>query len=204
MKLSSISLIAVTLAAITGCAIATPVPLHVRALQQGERDIEIYSREAEVVVEREVNGELVDLVARHKPNYKTVTKDLRESALSNVVANLACTSVASQSCVNSHDRDEWLRKGQKHLIASSDLTKRREDRLRHPSRQVELQADMDLAKHHRGEAKKTIEDAKRFVTNPHFVPTGAASKALSLLGKEAGPAINGQKSVYDRVNHVHT
>ena len=59
MKLSSTSLIAATLTAITCSAIATPVPLHARALQQF--DIEISSREAEVaLVEREVYGELVD------------------------------------------------------------------------------------------------------------------------------------------------
>jgi len=204
MKLSSISLIAATLATITGCAIATPVPLHVRALQQGKRDIEIYSREAEVVVEREVNGELVELVARHKPNYKTVAKDLRESALFNKKAYEK--AIWATQFHEGHDQKEWFEKGEKHRDASSDLDRKADKReaARGSSHQIELHADMDFAKHHRGEAKKTIVDAYRAVAKARFVPTGAGSKALYLLGGDALPAIIGQKSVYDRVNHVHT
>ena len=69
MKLSSTSLIAATLAAITCSAIATPVPLHARALQQlNSFDIEIYNREAEVaLVEREVYGEPVDNLFTRQP-----------------------------------------------------------------------------------------------------------------------------------------
>jgi len=206
MKLSSISLIAVTLAAITGCAIATPVPLHVRALQQGERDIGIYSREAEVVVEREVNGELVDnLFTRHNQlDHETVAKHLRESALFNERAYEH--AIRATQFHEGHDQKEWFQKGEKHTDARSDLDRKADKReaARGSSHQIELHADMDFAKHHRGEAKKTIVDANRAVAKARFVPTGAGSKALYLLGGDALPAIIGQKSVYDRVNHVHT
>jgi len=69
MKLSSTYLITAILAAITCSAIATPVPLHARALQQlNSFDIQIYNREAEVaLVEREVYGEPVDNLFTRQP-----------------------------------------------------------------------------------------------------------------------------------------
>lgn len=74
MKLSLISLIAATLAGIAGSAVATPVPLHARTLQQVdsyERDINIYSRETEVLVRRGVNGAVDNLFLRQPPSHPT-------------------------------------------------------------------------------------------------------------------------------------
>jgi len=65
MKLSLVSLIPAALAAIAGTmTIATPGPLHVRALEDvnsSERDIDVYSRESGLaLLKRDADGEFVD------------------------------------------------------------------------------------------------------------------------------------------------
>ena len=75
MKFSSVSLIAATLAAIAGGAIAAPRPLHSRALEPvnsiSERDV---SRESGLTL-REVDGEFVDnLVIRTGDPYQYHTR----------------------------------------------------------------------------------------------------------------------------------
>jgi len=77
MRLSSVSVIAVALAAIAGSALAAPGPgpLHARALEDVnsriERDVDVYIRESGLLLERELDGEFVDdLVTRTQGGYR--------------------------------------------------------------------------------------------------------------------------------------
>jgi len=84
MKLSSISLIAVTLAAITGCAIATPVLLHARASQlqsDNIRDLKDVAKKASMASKHADTAAYYVPDSEKRPIWRKTAASLRLSSL---------------------------------------------------------------------------------------------------------------------------
>ena len=127
MKLSSISLIAATLSAIASGAIATPGPLHARALKQVNS------------FKREVDGEPVDLFkrlapARHQIDHTVTAKFNFLSGRANHAAAREA-HITSQGPTKVHTQQHWQEMSQLHTkIAISNERKTLEHRVAAGSR----------------------------------------------------------------------
>ena len=150
MKPSSISLIAATLAAIAGNAIATPVP-HASASEQVNS------------FEREVNGEPDNLFARF------LSHDTMARALVNYAGHQSSASQKADSALHlqpnpSKNRAEWQGKVKQHEGFASRL-KDRADQYRRPGAKPDPMSDIRMARNLHAQADKTIRDSGKAIDN---------------------------------------
>jgi len=106
MKFSSISLIVATIVAVAGNTIAAPGPLHARALEELERDLDIYRRGSRVVDEQPVD----DLFTRSSTDYHHAHSVVAHATRISADANHQAADDARQASKDAdtaHEKEKW-------------------------------------------------------------------------------------------------
>ena len=172
MKFSSISLIVATIVAVAGNTIAAPGPLHARALEELERDLDVYRRGSRVVDEQPVD----DLFTRSSTDYhhahSVVACALRISADANHQAADDARQ-ASKDADTAYERERWgdvsnLRRRIAKALEKKHLEHTLAKRIPHQTPLYDdVPEDLHDAWSIKSEARRDSRDAKAFSGDRH-------------------------------------